>query len=318
MHQKLKKEARLLKLDFAELRSGGFIKQTQKNLFTVRLRCPGGKLSSGQLKKAAELAEKYGRGEVHTSFRQSIEIPYVHYQYFDNITAELKEIGWSVASCGPRVRVPTACAGCTWNPNGLVDTQTMCLEVDKRYFGTAVGHHKFKISFSGCPIDCARTREMDLGFQGMVEPKLVEELCNACGLCISNCEEKALTLVNDLPVRDYDKCNYCGDCIKVCPVDAIIAARRGWLIRVGGKHGKHPYLAYEIAQFASDEQCFAIIEKTIEWYQVNGEKRERIGETIRRLGLTKYLEEVVKPLGVEVIEKPEERKRYWLAGNLYP
>jgi dissimilatory sulfite reductase (desulfoviridin) alpha/beta subunit len=304
-------------MDFEVLKSGGFIKQTQRDLFTVRLRCPGGKLTSQQLRKAAELAEKYGRGEIHNSFRQSIEIPYVHYQHFDAIVAELKEIDWSVASCGPRIRVPTACAGCTWNPNSLMDAQTICLEVDRRYFGIPTGHHKFKISFSGCPIDCARTREMDLGFQGMAEPELVEELCDGCGLCIPACEEKALTLVNDLPVRDSDKCIYCGDCIKVCPLDAFVAARKGWLVRVGGKHGKHPIYSYEVVQFVSDEECFSIIERTTEWYQTNGEGRERIGATIGRLGLTKYLEEVVKPLGFEVIEKPEERRKFRVGGNLY-
>ena len=60
MDAKLKRESRQLKMDFEVLKSGGFIKQTQPNLFTVRLRCPAGKLTSQQLWKAAELAEKYG------------------------------------------------------------------------------------------------------------------------------------------------------------------------------------------------------------------------------------------------------------------
>lgn len=315
MADKLKRESRRLKLDFDNLKSGGFIKQTQENLFTVRLRCPGGKITSTQLRKAADIAEKYGKGEVHTSLRQSIEVPYVHYKYFDAISDELREIGWSVASCGPRIRVPTACAGCTWNPNGLMDTQKMCQEVDKHYFGTASGHHKFKISFSGCPIDCARTREMDLGFQGIVEPQVDEDLCNGCNLCVINCEEKALTLVDGLPMRDVSKCNYCGDCIKICPIDAMVTARKGWLVRVGGKHGKHPYFAYEIVQFATDEQCLTIIEKIMPWYQANAKGRERIGVTIERLGLWRLLAEVVKPLGQEVIEQPEDRKKFWTAGN---
>ena len=222
----LKKEARRVKLNFDELKSGGFIKQTQKDLFTVRLRCPGGRVTADRLRVAADIADKYGRGEVHVSVRQSIEVPYVSYEHFDAVAEALKAANWSVASCGPRVRVPTACAGCTYNPNGLMDTQAICAEVDRRYFGTPTGHHKFKISFSGCPIDCFRTREMDLGFQGMVEPELVEELCSGCELCVRNCEDHALKMENGLPVRDVEKCNGCGDCIKVCPLDAMVAPMR--------------------------------------------------------------------------------------------
>lgn len=317
LKSELKKEARKAKVDLNELKSGGFIKQIQRDLFTVRLRCPGGRLTSEQLSKAAEIAQKYGQGVAHLSVRQSVEIPYVNYQDFDRVTEELREIGWAVASCGPRVRVPTACAGCEYNPNGLGDTQEMAMEVDRRYFGIPTGHHKFKVSFSGCPIDCFRTREMDLGFQAVVEPQLIEELCTGCELCVKACEDQALHMENELPVRNWDRCIGCGDCIKVCPVNAMVTQKSGWLVRVGGKHGKHPLFAYEVANFASAEQVFQIIEKTLEWYQKNGEKRERIGATIGRLGLQKYMEEVIKPVGVELIEDSSQRKKYWAGGNFY-
>lgn len=317
LKSELKKEARKAKVDLNELKSGGFIKQIQRDLFTVRLRCPGGRLTSEQLSKAAEIAQKYGRGVAHLSVRQSVEIPYVNYQDFDRVTEELREIGWAVASCGPRVRVPTACAGCEYNPNGLGDTQEMAMEVDRRYFGIPTGHHKFKVSFSGCPIDCFRTREMDLGFQAVVEPQLIEELCTGCELCVKACEDQALHMENELPVRNWDRCIGCGDCIKVCPVNAMVTQKSGWLVRGGGKHGKHPLFAYEVANFASAEQVFQIIEKTLEWYQKNGEKRERIGATIGRLGLQKYMEEVIKPVGVEPIEDSRQRRKYWAGGNFY-
>ena len=304
-------------LDYEVLKSGGFILQTQPNLFTVRLRCPGGKVSAAQLRKAADIAEKYGRGEVHNSVRQSVEIPYVHYRHFAEITAELKAVDWSVASCGPRIRVPTACGGCTWNPNGLMDTQRMSLEVDRRYFGTLTGHHKFKIAFAGCPIDCARSRGMDLGFQGIVEPELNPDACDGCNICVAYCEDKALTLVDGLPVRDDAKCLYCGDCIKICPKHAMAEKRRGWLIRVGGKQGRHPIHAYEVAQFASDEACFDLIEKTIAWYQANAIRRERIGAAIIRLGLERYLDEVVIPAGLEALTTAVARLKFWARGNNY-
>ena len=313
----LQEEARRAKLNLDDLKSGGFIKQTQPDLYTVRLRCPGGKIDAEKLIKAGELAQKYGRGEVHASVRQSIEIPYVNYEDFSLVVEELKEVDWAVASCGPRVRVPTACAGCTYNPNGLGDTQGMCMEVDRRYFGTPTGHHKFKISFSGCPIDCFRTREMDLGFQAVMQPRLIEDLCISCELCVRVCEDDALHMENGIPVRDLDRCTFCGDCIKVCPVDAMVPERSGWLARVGGKHGKHPIFAYEVANFLSDDQVFQIIERTLDWYKENGEGRERIGATIGRVGLEKYMDEVTQPLGVEVIERADQRTKFWAAGNFY-
>jgi len=193
----------------------------------------------------------------------------------------------------------------------------MCAEVDKRYFGTPTGHHKFKVSFSGCPIDCFRTREMDLGFQGVLEPMLIEELCNGCELCVKGCEESALSMDGDLPVRDWDKCIYCGDCVKVCPVDSMVSKRIGWLARAGGKHGKHPYFSYEIANFLTDEQVFSIIEKTVAWYRDNAVGRERIGGAIERLGLDKYMDEVVVPLGLEAVRDPKDRMKYYAKGNYY-
>ena len=313
----LKKESRKTRLNFDELKSGGYIKQIQQNLFTVRLRVPGGMLDGEKIIKAGELAKKYGRGIIHISVRQSIEIPYVHHKDFDAINEELRTVNWSVASCGPRIRVPTGCAGCTYNPNGLLDTVAMCQEVDRRYFGKPTGHHKFKISFSGCPIDCTRTREMDLGFQAMIESELLNDVCNGCELCVAVCDEQSLAMIGNLPVRNENTCNHCGDCIKVCPIDAWKPRRKGWLVRVGGKHGKHPYFAYEVAQFITDEQVFQIIEATLEWTQKNCIGRERLGIAIKRTGLQKYIDEVVAPLGIDAIETDEARKKYYSEGNFY-
>ena len=137
-------------IDFNLLKSGGLIKQRQKDMFTVRLRCPGGRVPLSKLEKIVGVAKKYAGDYGHLACRQSIELPYVDYRNFKVIYEELGEADQKVASCGPRVRVPTACSGCEYNPNGLTDTQKMVRIVDGKFFGHELAH-KFKISFSGCP-----------------------------------------------------------------------------------------------------------------------------------------------------------------------
>jgi len=280
------------KVDFNDLKSGGFIKQRQRDLFAVRLRCPGGRLTTKKLVEIAKLADKYSKkGVVHFSFRQSLEILYVDYKDFNALVADLEKIGQKVASCGPRVRVPTACGGCEYNPNGLTDTQKMAEMVDQKFFGTPTPH-KFKTSFSGCPIDCARTKEMDLGFQGVVDPLWEEDLCTGCTICAQACKEDAIVSDPDSgkPIFDPMKCIFCGDCIRACPTESWKPKRYGHIVRIGGKHGRHPMEAIEVCKFLPDEKVADAIQKTIEWYNANGKRGERLGNTIKRVGMKSYLD----------------------------
>ena len=65
-------------IDLKNLKAGGFIKERGKDLFTVRLRVPGGRLPVERLRKIVEVAEKYVQGEVHLSVRQSMELIHVN------------------------------------------------------------------------------------------------------------------------------------------------------------------------------------------------------------------------------------------------
>ena len=47
-------------VDYATLKKGGFMRQKQKNNFSLRLRVVGGNLTAKQLAKIAEVAEKFG------------------------------------------------------------------------------------------------------------------------------------------------------------------------------------------------------------------------------------------------------------------
>jgi dissimilatory sulfite reductase (desulfoviridin) alpha/beta subunit len=212
---------------------------------------------------------------------------HVNIKDFDEIVAELAEGGQKIASCGARVRVPTACGGCEYNPNGLMDAQASALEVDEKLFSTPTAHHKFKISFSGCPIDCFKSNMNDVGFQGAVYPELDLEGCISCGLCAKSCGHEAITMDGkSKPVFHPANCIYCGDCIKVCPTEAWTGAKSGYMVRIGGKGGHKPMLGTLFALFLPANRVVELLEEVLAWYgeKAQGLGRIRIADIILREG----------------------------------
>jgi dissimilatory sulfite reductase (desulfoviridin) alpha/beta subunit len=292
-------------IDLNNLKAGGFIKERGKDLFTVRLRVPGGRLPVERLKKIAEVAEKYGQGAVHLSVRQSVELININFKDFDAVVAELGEGDQRVASCGARIRVPTACGGCEYNPNGLVDTQASALEVDRTLFGTPTGHHKFKVGFAGCPFDCPKSAINDVGFQGAVLPELHKDACIGCGLCAKSCSDGALVMGDDqLPHFTPEKCTWCGDCLKVCPTEAWQAAKRGYTVRIGGKWGRYPLVGTLFATFLPESQVVDFIAEVLAWYveKGTGRGRVRLGDIIIQEGPESLLERLREKFPESIVE----------------
>lgn len=302
-------EGKIGEIDFDTLKSGGLIKQRQKDMFTVRLRCPGGRVPLSKLEKILEVAKKYAGDYVHLSFRQSVELPYVDYRNFKTIYEQLMQVDQKIASCGSRVRVPTACSGCEYNPNGLMDTQKMVKLVDEKFFGQELPH-KFKISFSGCPIDCARTSEMDLGFQGAVKPEWDEETCIGCRICAKACKEGAIECDPKTGKPKYfpEKCLYCADCIRACPTNSWRERIKGWIVRVGGRHGRHPIVGHKIAEFICDDDVPRFIQTVIKWYKENGKEfgRARIGIIIQNPEKwNMFVRTLRENMGEKIIKNPK-------------
>ena len=76
---------KMAEYNIKELKSSGLMKQKEKDLFSLRLRIAGGFIKSEQLVKLSEIADKYGKGYVHLTTRQGVEIPNINFNDFKDV-----------------------------------------------------------------------------------------------------------------------------------------------------------------------------------------------------------------------------------------
>lgn len=273
----------MAKTDYAALKKGGFMRQKQKDNFSLRLAVVGGTLTAENLRKIAEVAEKYGDGHVHLTSRQGVEIPFVKLQDIDDVKESLAEGGCVPGVCGPRVRTVTACQGSEICPSGNIDTYHIAKELNDRYFGRELPH-KFKFGVTGCQNNCLKAEENDVGIKGAAQVTWKEDACIQCGVCEKACREKAITLENHQVKVDDSKCNFCGRCAKSCPTDAW-DVKDAYLVSFGGTFGNSISKGEALLPLiTSEEQLFRVTDAAIQFFDDYGKAGERFKFTIDRVG----------------------------------
>lgn len=277
--------------DFATLKKGGFMRQKQKNNFSLRLRVVGGNLTAKQLAKVAEVAEKFGQGYVHLTSRQSVEIPFIKLEQIDEVKASLAEGEVSPGVCGPRVRTVTACQGEAICPSGCIDTYSLAKELDARYYARELPH-KFKFGVTGCQNNCLKAEENDLGVKGGIQVKWIEENCIQCGVCEKACRSGAITMENDRIFIDESKCNFCGRCTKSCPADAYEEVH-GYIVSFGGLFGNRINKGETIIPFIENhDKLLKVCDAAITFFEKNAKAGERFKFTIDRVGKEKFVKAI--------------------------
>ena len=280
------------KVDYAALKKGGYMRQKQKGYGSLRLAVVGGNLTAENIKTVAEVAEKYGRGYVHMTSRQGIEIPFIKVEELAEVKEALSKGGVGTGVCGPRVRTITACQGSEVCPSGCIDTYTLAKELDARYFGRELPH-KFKFGVTGCQNNCLKAEENDVGIKGAAQVSWKEDTCIHCGVCEKACRENAISFKDDKLVIDTEKCNYCGRCAKSCPVDAWYV-NEAFIVSFGGTFGNHISKGQEfLPLITSEEQLFRVTDAAIQFFDDHANPGERFKFTIDRVG-TEKLQEVLK------------------------
>lgn len=278
-------------VDYSTLKKGGFMRQKQKDNFSLRLAVVGGTLTAENLKKIAEVAEKYGDGYVHLTSRQGVEIPFIKLNDIDEVKDSLAEGGCKPGVCGPRVRTVTACQGNQICPSGNIDTTDIAQKLNDRYFGRELPH-KFKFGVTGCQNNCLKAEENDVGIKGALDIKWKKESCINCGLCAKVCRSEAISIKDGVVEVDYKKCNYCGRCVKSCPTDAW-DAESAYIVSFGGTFGNSISKGLELLPLiTSEEQLFRVTDAAIQFFADYANPSERFQKTIERIGVEKLKEKL--------------------------
>jgi dissimilatory sulfite reductase (desulfoviridin) alpha/beta subunit len=272
--------------DYKELKKGGMMRQKEAGLFSVRLHVVGGRLTTARLRAVQEAADRFGRGEVHLTARQGVEIPFVRTDDLSALKEFLAPSGVAVGVCGPTVRTVTACQGCRLCPSGVIDSPELAEAVDREFYGQTVPH-KFKVGISGCANNCMKAEENDIGIKGWTEPRWSLGRCTWCGVCEAVCPTKVVR-VSEEDGRvsvDIEGCIGCGDCIESCPTGAMAEGSRGYRLFAGGKFGRVPFLGRKVLGVQrTKSEALDAIRAAVEFFRVHGKSKERFGDTLRRTG----------------------------------
>ena len=271
---------------YKELKKGGMMRQAEAGLFSVRLHVVGGRLATPQLRAIQDAADRFGRGEIHLTSRQGVEIPFVPQDSLSVLKEFLAPSGVGVGVCGPTVRTVTACQGCRVCPSGVINSPELAEAVDRELYGKPVPH-KFKVGISGCVNNCMKAEENDAGIKGWIEPRWEKSACDFCGICEAVCPSKAIVISagDGRLVIDPELCIGCGDCITSCPSGSMREKSRGYRIFAGGKFGRRPSLGKRIlGVLRTKEEAMEAILAVLDFFRIHGKPRERFGDTLQGTG----------------------------------
>jgi dissimilatory sulfite reductase (desulfoviridin) alpha/beta subunit len=146
-------------------------------------------------------------------------------------------------------------------------------------------HHQLRVTVADCPNCCSQPQIKDIGIVGQALATWDVEACTGCGECEIACEESAILLEDGFLVRINEAlCVQCGGCARVCPSDAIRTAASTYRVLVGGKLGRHPQLARELACNLDMEQVLSVVGVIVDFFKSNAKTGERLGALINRVG----------------------------------
>jgi sulfite reductase (NADPH) hemoprotein beta-component len=142
--------------------------QRQEGVNMLRIKLPGGRITSAQLRTIGDVLETHSQHETaHVTTRQDIQIHYVPLEKTPDAMRTLARSGLTTReACGNTIRNVTACPLAGVCPREHTDVNHHLQTAVRHFLRNPLNQQlprKFKVSFSGCEADCAQGMIHDLG-----------------------------------------------------------------------------------------------------------------------------------------------------------
>ncbi len=323
-----------------------------EHFHTIRVAQPASKYySTANLRQLMDLWEKYGSGmtNFHGSTGDIILLGTRTENlepFFWDLTHDM---GQDLGGSGSNLRTPANCVGqsrCEWS---CYDTEAVCHHLTLHYqdeIHRPAFPYKFKFKFSGCPNDCvAAIARSDISVIGTwrdqirIDQAAVKEYVagnyppnggahagrdwgkfdlqkEVIDLCPTDC----MWLEGGELKIDDKECTRCMHCINVMPRALRPGVDQGATICVGAKApildgAQFSTLIVPFMKISADnefEELIEFIETVWDWWMEVGKNRERVGETMQRVGLPTFLQVMgVEPIPQHVKEPRSNPYVFW-------
>jgi sulfite reductase (ferredoxin) len=150
--------------------------ELEDEFFMLRIRIPGGALTSDQLRAIARCSERYGRDVADVTDRQNVQLHWIRIEDAPAIWESLESVGLSTQeACGDTPRVMIGCALGGVDADEILDATPALLQTERRFVGDPRFSNlprKYKTSISGCRQQCAHHEVNDVSFVGVEHPDL--------------------------------------------------------------------------------------------------------------------------------------------------
>lgn len=145
---------------------GLFLRNPTPGYFMVRVRMPGGRTSSYQLRALAELAEVHGNGLLDLTTRQQVQLRHLRIENVPAVFAKMDEVGLTSLQTGmDNVRNVMTCPVAGLHPQEIADTAALVRAITEEILGNREYSNlprKLNVAVTGCPDNCLHMETQDL------------------------------------------------------------------------------------------------------------------------------------------------------------